>query len=42
MVLMNSPFLSCIVRSRLIRVIEAEQTEEGKTERDNRLVALLA
>jgi inorganic pyrophosphatase len=43
LVLMDSPaFAGCIVPSRLIGVIEAEQTEKGKTERNDRLVAVAA
>jgi len=35
-------FTGCIVRSRLIGVIEAEQTENGKTFRNDRLIAVAA
>ena len=35
-------FPGCIVPSRLIGVIEAEQTENGKTERNHRLLAVAA
>ena len=35
-------FPGCIVPSRLIGVIEAEQTEDGKTERNDRLLAVAA
>jgi inorganic pyrophosphatase len=41
LVLMDSPvFPGCIVPSRLIGVIEAEQTEDGTTERNDRLLAV--
>jgi inorganic pyrophosphatase len=41
LVLMDAPvFPGCIVPSRLIGVIEAEQTEDGKTERNDRLLAV--
>ena len=33
-------FTGCLVPSRLIGVIEAEQTEHGKTERNDRLIAV--
>jgi inorganic pyrophosphatase len=40
LILMDSPaFAGCIVPSRLIGAIQAEQTEEGKTERNDRLLA---
>ena len=43
LVLMDAPaFAGCIVPSRLIGAIEAEQTEEGKTERNDRLLAVAA
>src|SRR6187200_1227674 len=43
LVLMDSPvYPGCIVPSRLIGVIEAEQTEEGETERNERLLAVAA
>src|SRR3954469_11420978 len=43
LVLMDAPvFPGCIVPSRLIGVIEAEQTEEGTTERNDRLLAVAA
>lgn len=35
-------FPGCIVPSRLLGVIEAEQTEKGKTERNDRLIAIAA
>lgn len=41
LVLMDEPaFTGCLVRSRLLGVIEAEQTEKGETERNDRLVAV--
>ena len=43
LVLMDAPvFPGCIVPSRLIGVIEAEQTEDGTTERNDRLLAVAA
>ena len=42
LVLMDEPaFTGCIVTARLIGVIEAEQTENGKTVRNDRFVAVL-
>jgi len=38
----DAAFVGCLVPSRLIGVIEAEQTEEGKTIRNDRLVAVAA
>jgi len=41
LVLMDAPvFPGCVVPSRLIGVIEAEQTEAGKTQRNDRLLAV--
>ena len=41
LVLMDEPaFTGCLVASRLLGVIEAEQTEKGKTERNDRLIAV--
>jgi inorganic pyrophosphatase len=41
LVLMDEPaFTGCLVESRLLGVIEAEQTEDGKTERNDRLIAV--
>lgn len=41
LVLMDEPaFVGCVVPARLIGVIEAEQTEEGKTARNDRLLAV--
>jgi inorganic pyrophosphatase len=44
LVLMDEPaFVGCLIPSRLIGVIEAEQTEEdGKTEKNDRLIAVAA
>ena len=43
LVLMDEPaFPGCLVRSRLLGVIEAEQTEKGETERNDRLIAVAA
>jgi inorganic pyrophosphatase len=41
LVLMDEPaFSGCLVACRLLGVIEAEQTEEGRTERNDRLIAV--
>ena len=41
LVLMDqAAFCGCLVRARLLGVIEAEQTEEGETERNDRLIAV--
>lgn len=41
LLLMDQPaFTGCLVKARLIGVIEGRQTEEGKTERNDRLVAV--
>jgi inorganic pyrophosphatase len=43
LVVMDLPvFTGCVVPSRLIGVIEAEQTEKGSTERNDRLIAVAA
>lgn len=43
LVLMDQPaFTGCLVHARLVGVIEAEQTEEGKTLRNDRLIAVAA
>jgi inorganic pyrophosphatase len=43
LVLMDEPaFVGCLIPSRLIGVIEAKQTENGKTERNDRLIAVAA
>jgi inorganic pyrophosphatase len=41
LLLMDEPvFTGCVVRARLIGVIEAEQEEDGKTERNDRLLGV--
>lgn len=41
LVLMDEPaFVGCLIPSRLIGVIEARQTEDGKTMRNDRLIAV--
>src|SRR3954462_1194655 len=41
MVLMDAPaHVGCLIESRIIGVIEAEQTDDGKTERNDRLLAV--
>jgi inorganic pyrophosphatase len=41
LVLMDEPaFAGCLVQCRLLGVIEANQTEDGKTERNDRLIAV--
>lgn len=41
LVLMDAPaFPGCVIESRLIGVIEGEQREDGKTERNDRLLAV--
>jgi inorganic pyrophosphatase len=43
LVLMDAPvFPGCIVPARVIGVIEAEQTEDGQTERNDRVLAVAA
>ena len=43
LVIMDLPvFTGCVVPCRLIGVIEAEQTEDGETERNDRLLAVAA
>jgi inorganic pyrophosphatase len=43
LLLMDEPaFPGCLIDARLIGVIEAEQTEEGKTTRNDRLIAVAA
>jgi inorganic pyrophosphatase len=43
LVLMDEPaFVGCLVQTRLLGVIEAEQTEAGKTERNDRLISVAA
>ena len=41
LILMDEPaFPGCLIPARLIGVIEAEQTEDGKTNRNDRLIAV--
>src|SRR5215208_5286440 len=43
LVLMDEPvFVGCLVPSRLLGLIEADQTENGKTTRNDRLIAVAA
>ncbi|PYK29237.1 MAG: inorganic pyrophosphatase, partial [Verrucomicrobia bacterium] len=43
LLLMDEPaFTGCVVTARLLGVIQAEQTEKGKTERNDRLIAVAA
>jgi inorganic pyrophosphatase len=43
LILMDQPaYPGCLVPSRLLGVIEANQTEDGKTERNDRLIAVAA
>jgi inorganic pyrophosphatase len=43
LLLMDEPvFTGCLVGARVLGVIEAEQTEKGKTERNDRLIAVAA
>ena len=43
LILMDEPvFVGCLIETRLLGVIEAEQTEAGKTERNDRLIAVAA
>jgi inorganic pyrophosphatase len=43
LLLMDEPaFTGCLVQGRVLGVIEAEQTEKGKTERNDRLIAVAA
>jgi inorganic pyrophosphatase len=43
LLLMDEPaFVGCLVAGRLIGVIEAEQTEDGETSRNDRLIAVAA
>jgi inorganic pyrophosphatase len=43
LVLMDEPaFVGCLVPAKLIGVIEAEQTEDGQTMRNDRLIAVAA
>ena len=41
LLLMDEPaFAGCLIECRILGVIEAEQTEKGKTERNDRLIAV--
>jgi inorganic pyrophosphatase len=43
LILMDEPaFTGCLVATRLLGVIEAEQTEKGETQRNDRLIAVSA
>jgi inorganic pyrophosphatase len=43
LVLMDEPaFVGCLVETRLIGVIEGEQTEDGRTERNDRFITVAA
>ena len=43
LVLMDEPvFVGCLVETRLLGVIEAKQSDAGKTERNDRLIAVAA
>src|ERR1043166_5500063 len=43
LLLMDEPvFTGCLLEARVLGVIEAEQTEKGKTERNDRLIAVAA
>ena len=43
LILMDEPaFVGCLVPAKLIGVIEAEQTEDGQTARNDRLIAVAA
>jgi inorganic pyrophosphatase len=43
LILMDEPaFVGCLIPSRLVGVIEAKQTEDGKTEVNHRLIAVAA
>lgn len=43
LILMDEPaFVGCLVPAKLIGVIEAEQTEDGRTTRNDRLIAVAA
>jgi inorganic pyrophosphatase len=43
LILMDEPaFVGCLVPAKLIGVIEAEQTEDGQTTRNDRLIAVAA
>src|SRR5215475_6104288 len=40
MVIAEPTFVGCLVHAKLLGVIEAEQTENGETERNDRLIAV--
>jgi len=41
LILMDQPaFPGCVIKARLVGVIEGEQTEDGRTERNDRLLAV--
>ena len=43
LIIMDEPtFSGCVVQTRLLGVLEAEQTEKGETERNDRLIAVAA
>ena len=43
LVLMDEPvFIGCLIEARLLGVIEAQQTEGGETQRNDRLIAVAA
>src|SRR5215831_18001831 len=43
LVIMDEPtFTGCVVQRRLVGVMEAKQTEDGETERNDRLIAVAA
>ena len=43
LVLMDEPvFIGCLIEARLLGVIEAQQTERGETQRNDRLIAVAA
>jgi inorganic pyrophosphatase len=43
LILMDEPtFCGCVIPTRLIGVMEAQQTEDGETERNDRLIAVAA
>jgi inorganic pyrophosphatase len=43
LVLMDEPvFIGCLIEARLLGVIEAEQTEDGEPERNDRVIAVAA
>lgn len=43
LILMDEPtFVGCVVKTRLIGVMEADQTDDGRSERNDRLIAVAA